>query len=389
MNLETLWRGNRDLGNRPQVEKLLKSGKKLRIKLGIDPTGPALHIGRAIPLWRLKFLQDLGHQIVLIIGDFTATIGDASDKASERQPLNKDEIAANMADYAGQLAKVIDIQKAEILYNSQWLESLTAGELVGLAQHFTLAQMIERDNFINRYKAGKPIGLHEFLYPLLQGYDSAEVKADIEIGGTDQLFNLNAGRAIQKAFQQKPQEVLVYELLLGTDGRKMSTTWGNTVLITDAPADMYGKIMSIPDELIATYYEMCTDIDLDVIRSMVQDIAAGANPRDSKASLAREIVRLYHGEKAALDAEENFNLVFRSKGEPKDIPTVKVPLGSLDPRDLLVSLSAVKTRSEAARLIAQKGVSLNEEIISAGEVSVKEGDIIKVGKRRFYRIARG
>jgi tyrosyl-tRNA synthetase len=368
-----------------ELSRLLDS-KKLRIKFGIDPTGPILHLGRASTLRRLKNLQDMGHTIVLIVGDFTAKIGDASDKTSERQPLTDAEIADNMKNYKEQLGQILDMEKVEFHHNSEWLSKLPFDEVIRLAQRFTVAQMIERENYAIRFKERRPIGLHEFLYPILQGYDSVAIKADVEIGGSDQLFNLMAGRTLQKEYDQAPQQVMTFELLTGPDGRKMSTSWGNAIYITDVPNEMYGKLMSITDELIAQYYRICTDVDEAVIEQMVADIAAGANPRDSKASLAREIVRIYHGEEAALAAESDFTARFRDGKLPDDMPTETLTKADWDPLELLVGLKLVDSKSEARRLIEQGGVRLNDEKLSGREITVADGDVIQVGKRRFVKL---
>lgn len=375
----------KDVVVREELERMLAT-KKLRIKLGIDPTGPRLHLGRAATLRRLRNLQDMGHQIVLIIGDFTAIIGDASDKTSERQPLSSEEIRANMADYQREAGLILDMEKVEFRHNSEWLRKLPFDEVISLAQQFTVAQMIERENYAVRFKEQRPIGLHEFLYPILQGYDSVAVKADVEVGGTDQLFNLLAGRTVQKHYGQVPQQILTFDLLTGPDGRKMSTSWGNAIYLTDEPGDMYGKLMSIHDEMIAQYYRICTDVAEDVIEQTVKDIAAGANPRDTKASLAREIVRIYHGEEAALTAEAAFNKQFRDKERPDDIPTEVVSKKPWEPVELLVALKLAESKSEARRLIEQGGVRLNDTKIDGDEIKVKSGDVIQVGKRRFVKL---
>lgn len=376
-----------DIIVKDDAEKLLRAGKPLRIKYGVDPTGPIIHLGRASTIHRLRNLQDLGHTIVLIVGDFTAKIGDTSDKTSERQPLSDEQIHANMADYKRQLGQILDMSKVEFHHNSEWLGKLSPAEFIELAQSFTVAQMIERENYSLRFKAGKPIGLHEFLYPILQGYDSVAIKADVEIGGTDQLFNMMAGRVIQKHYGQKVQQVLTFDLLTGPDGRKMSTSWGNAIYITDEPNDMYGKLMRIHDDLIAQYYRICTDIPEDVIESVVQDIAAGANPRDTKASLAREIVSIYHGEDAALSAEEAFNNQFREGNRPVDIPEITIKSTEIDPVAFLVQAELVTSNSEARRLIQQGGVRVDDNVLeTVNPVTVKTGVIVQVGKRRFVKI---
>jgi tyrosyl-tRNA synthetase len=374
-----------DIVVREEFERLLV-GEPLRIKYGIDPTGPILHLGRSATIHRLRNLQDMGHQIVLIVGDFTAKIGDTSDKTSERQPLTDEQIKANMIDYQRQLGQILDMDKVEFHYNSEWLGKLSPAEFIALAQNFTVAQMIERENYALRFKEGRPIGLHEFLYPVLQGYDSVAIKADVEVGGTDQLFNMMAGRVMQKHYDQVPQQVITFDLLTGPDGRKMSTSWGNTIYITDDPGDMFGKIMRINDEQIAAYYRICTDVPEAAIEAAVKDIAAGANPRDTKASLAREIVRLYHGDEAALAAEAAFNRQFRDGKQPEELPTKTVSKKSWDPIELLVGLELADSKSAARRLVKQGGVRLNDATLSSDPVTVKSGDVIQVGKRRFVKL---
>ena len=362
------------------------TSEKLRIKFGIDPTGPELHLGRASTIHRLKNLQDMGHQIVLIVGDFTAKIGDASDKTSERQPLTDEQIKKNMTDYKKQIGKILDIDKAEFHYNSQWLSKLDLSKIIELSQQFTVAQMIERENYAQRFKEGKPIGLHEFLYPILQGYDSVEVNADVEIGGTDQLFNLMAGRVMQKYFGQEPQHDITFDLLTGPDGRKMSTSWGNAIYITDSANDMYGQIMRVHDGLIPFYYKICTDFSLEAIEAVERSLTEGDNPRDTKASLAREIVSIYHGEKAAVDAENAFNNQFRDGNLPSDIEEVEITKKEWDPVDLLVGVKMAESRSEARRLVEQGGVRIGGEKIELGEIKVRSGAILQVGKRRFLKL---
>lgn len=368
-----------------ETEHLL-SNPPLRIKFGIDPTGPQLHLGRAATIHRLRNLQDMGHQIVLIVGDFTAKIGDASDKTSERQVLSDAQIKSNMADYKQQLGRILDMKKVEFHYNSEWLGKLGMAEIITLAQQFTVAQMLERENYSLRYKEGKPIGLHEFLYPILQGYDSVVVKADLEIGGTDQLFNLMAGRTLQKQHGQKPQQVITFDLLTGPDGRKMSTSWGNAIYISDSPEQMFGQLMRVHDDLIASYYRICTDIEEEVIEAAIKDIAGGANPRDTKASMAREVVGIYHGAAAALEAEEQFNRQFREGKLPEAIKQVTVTKKEWDPVDLLTGLKLTASKSEARRLISQGGVRHNDARVGEDALKVKSGDIIQLGKRRFVKL---
>ena len=265
---EVLTRGVEKVINLNHLRKRLLSGRKLRIKHGIDPTGPKIHIGRATQLWKLKDFQELGHKIILIIGDFTAQIGDASDKQAMRRPLTAKEVKENMKNYIKQIAKILDIKKVEFHYNSEWLNKLTIKKLLNLAMNFTAQQTIQRRNFKERWERGKPIGLHELAYPLLQGYDSVAVKADVELGGFDQLFNLKIGRDVQKIFGQESQDIMTLKMLFGPDGRKMSTSWGNVINIVDGPDEQFGKIMSMKDELILDYFELCTRIPLEEIKKL-------------------------------------------------------------------------------------------------------------------------
>jgi tyrosyl-tRNA synthetase len=385
---ELLTRGVTDVIVRDDLKKALKSGKKLRIKLGIDPTGPKLHIGRAIPLWKLRELQDMGHQIVLIIGDFTARTGDASDKTAERQVLSPDEIKANMQTYKKQLSLILDMKKVELHYNSDWWGKMSAGELLNEAMNFTVNQLIKRDNFWQRWEADKPIGLHEILYPLQQGYDSVAVKADVEVGGNDQLFNLLAGRTMQKKYGQKEQNVMTFELLEGTDGRKMSTSYGNCIYIEDEPNEMFGKIMSIKDTLIVRYMTIVTDMPLEKIKKIEADLADGLNPRDAKVLLAKALVARYHGEAAAEEAYKNFEQVFVKNEIPDDLRDVVVLDKNWPLAELMNFTGLVPSKNEARRLIEQGGVRVDGAVIGDREAVIrpKNGSIMQVGKRKFVRI---
>ena len=370
--------------------KKLRSGRKLRIKHGIDPTGPKIHIGRAIQFRKLKNFQELGHQIILIIGDFTAQIGDASDKQAMRKPLSEKEIKTNMKDYEKQIGKILDMKKVEVRYNSEWLSKLTIKELLSLAMRFTAQQMIQRRNFKERWDQGRPIGVHELTYPLFQGYDSLAVKADVEIGGSDQLFNLKVGREIQKMFGQPPQDIMTSKMLLGPDGKKMSTSWGNVVTIIDKPNDMYGKVMSMKDELIPEYFELCTDIPLPEIEKIKKDIRfKKLNPRDAKARLAHEIVALYYGDKMAQKTAREFDRVFREKELPSKMPNIRIKEKSLNILDLLTKTKLVNSKAEAKRLVLQKGVKIGGEIQDdwKKEIEIKKRLIVQVGKRRFIKLA--
>ena len=386
---DLLTRNIEEIIEKENLLKKLRSGKKLRIKHGVDPTGPKIHIGRAIQFRKLKSFQDLGHQIVLIIGDFTAQIGDASDKQSMRKPLSEKEIKENMKDYEKQIGKILDMKKVEIRYNSEWLSKLTIKELLSLAMHFTAQQMIQRRNFKERWDQGKPIGVHELTYPLFQGYDSVAVKADVEIGGSDQLFNLKVGRAIQKMFKQPPQDIITSKMLSGLDGRKMSTSWGNVVTVVDKPNDMYGKLMSMKDELMPEYFELCTDIPLSEVERIKKDLKLKKlNPRDAKARLAREIMALYYGKKVAERAEKEFSRVFKKKELPTKIPGIKIKEGALNILDLLVKTKLTSSKSEAKRLVLQKAVKINQNTQTDWEktVEVKKGTVVQIGKRRFRKL---
>ncbi len=385
---ELLTRGVEEVIVSKDLEKKLKSGKKLRVKFGIDPTSPYIHLGTSVPLWKLKEFQDLGHQIILIIGDFTGQIGDTSDKLAERRQLSKKEVDRNMKTYKEQIGKILDINKTEFLYNSSWFSSMSFSEVLKLASLFTVAKMIERENFKDRFKKEKTIGLQEFIYPLMQGYDSVVVKADVEIGGTDQTFNMLAGRTVQQAYGQKPQQVVILTLIEGTDGEKMSKTLNNVINIKEKPDQMYGKLMSIRDELIIKYLTLCTRVSTGQITRIENGLKKGKNPRDAKAKLAYEIVKLYQGEKKALEAQKEFDKVFAKKEKPSKIPEVEVPKKCDELIDLLTICKLASSKSEARRLIQQGGVKVdNAKIVDTkAKICLHEGMIIQVGKRKFVKI---
>jgi len=386
---QLLTKGVEKIIEKRSLVKKLKSGKRLRIKHGIDPTGPKIHLGRAAQLWKLRAFQELGHQIILIIGDFTAQIGDASDKLAMRRLLSEEEIKENMKDYSRQIGKILDMKKVELHYNSEWLNKLTAKDLLLLSMKFTAQQMIQRRNFKERWGAGQPIGLHELDYPLFQGYDSVAVKADIELGGSDQLFNLKVGREIQKMFGQPPQDIITLKMLPGLDGRKMSTSWRNIVTIVDDPNDMYGKIMSLRDELIPSYFELCTLLSLKGIKEIEKKLKErGINPRDLKAKLAKEIVTLYYGKQIAQMAEIEFNKVFKEKKVPTQTPVFSISKKIYSLVDLLFDSKLVSSKSEAKRVILQGGVKINGGVKKdwKAKIQLKIGMIIQVGKRKFIMI---
>ncbi len=379
---EILSRGVSEIIERESLEKKLMSGKQLRVKLGIDPTSPHLHLGRAIPLLKLKDFQDLGHKVVLIIGDFTGVIGDTSDKESERPMLDNKTIRQNMKTYVAQAGKILDIKKCEIKYNSQWLKKLGFVEIGKIADMFGLHEFESRESVSTRLKEGKRVSLRELLYPIMQAYDSVAVGADIELGGTDQKFNLLAGRELQRRSGQEPQDVMMNPLLEGTDGRKMSSSWKNTINLFDLADEMFGKTMSLPDELITKYFTLATRVPLEKI----EEIKKMANPRDQKALLAKEIVRMYHGEKEAQKAEDEFNKTFRDKNpEFKKFQYNEREISILD---LLVELGLASSKNEAKRLILQKAVKINGEIQEDWQkmIITTKGIKIQVGPRRFLEL---
>lgn len=370
--------GTKDIFVKEHLKNRLMSGKVLRVKFGIDPTGPKIHLGRAIPLRKLRQFQDLGHKVVLIVGDFTATIGDPSDKLEKRPMLTEADIKKNMKDYKNQLGKIIDLRKAEFVYNSKWLKKLGFREISKLAESFTVQQMSGRRNFKDRLDKEEEVSLREFLYPLMQGYDSVAVKSDIEIGGFDQLFNLKAGRIIQKHYDMPEQDVLTIEMLEGTDGRKMSTSWGNVITIVDEPNDMFGKIMSVKDELIEKYFKLCT---------YVSDIPKNENPRDNKIILGYEIVKIYHGEKKAKEAQDNFINTFQKKEIPDEMDEIKIGEGEILV-DILVSKNILDSKSEWRRLVEQNAIHdlENDTRITDVNFKVEKNLTLKIGKKKFIKI---
>ncbi len=394
---EVMTRGMAEIIVREDFEKQLRSGRKLRVKLGIDPTGPLLHIGRSVPLFKLRQFQEMGHQVVLIIGDFTSLVGDASDKDDRRPMLSREQIEKNMATYKEQIGHVLDLDKVEFRYNSQWLAPLNFNDVINLATRFTVAQMIQRENFSDRWDAGKPIGVHEILYPLMQGFDSVAVEADVELGGTDQLFNLMAGRTIQESFGQLPQTVICTNMIAGTDGRKMSTSWGNGIYLMDEPKDQFGKVMSMSDDMIPVYLESCTRVPIGEVERVRTGLENGSvHPMDAKKDLAWEIVRMYHGEEAAKQARADFERQFQNREMPTEIPVVPVgratggkadESGEVGILDLLINTGLAANRKRAQRLVEQGGVRVNDERITDHTQKVKpvEGMVVKVG-RSYVRI---
>ncbi len=381
---ELLSRGVESVIDKNHLKKRLESGEKLRIKLGIDPTSPNLHLGRSIPLLKMRDFQELGHQLVFIVGDFTGVIGDTSDKDSERPMLEREQVKKNMKSYVEQAGKIIDIKKAEVHYNSKWLSKIDYNELGDQADAFSVAEFIARDNIRRRLEAGTRVSLREVLYPLMQGYDSVAVKADVELGGTDQRFNLLAGRTLQVRYGQEPQDIIMNPLVEGTDGRKMSSSWGNTVNLSDTPNDMFGKIMSIPDNLIIPYFTYMTRVSMDTIEDFKKDMKKGANPRDYKVKLAGELVRFYHGEKQAVNAEEYFVATFAKKEIPTEI--VEMKPSAYDIISVLKEAQFATSISDARRTIEGGGVKINDKKVTSYEERCNPGDIIQKGKRFFVKI---
>lgn len=375
------------------LERKIKSGKKLRIKFGADPTKPDLHLGHAVVIRVLKKFQEEGHIIIFVVGDYTAKIGDPSGRDKTRPMLSEQEIEKNAQTYFEQVGKILDIKNIELKRNSEWLKNLDYAEIIKIASKFNIARILERDDFYNRYKKGISIGLHEFLYPVMQAYDSLFLKADLEIGGTDQKFNMLAGRELQEKMGEEPQDVITCKILEGLDGkRKMSKSLNNYVGLDESPLEMYGKIMSIPDSLIIKYYSLCTDYSSKEIKELEKSMKINKiNPRDAKAKLAYSIVKIYHNQEEAQKASAEFERIFKMREMPKDIPeiTLKMPIYLIC--DLLVSTNLVNSKSEARRLIEQKGVKIDGETITNKnkKIKIKEDMVIQVGKRRFVRVKTG
>lgn len=378
-------RGVVDCEVRAHLEEKLKIGKPIRVKLGIDPTGNELHLGHSVILRKLRDFQNAGHHIILLIGTFTGKIGDPTGKDKTRPPLTDSEILENMKDFLSQAAAVLDINKAEIVKNGDWLAKLTFEDVVNLASTFTVQQMIKRESFAKRIEEEKEVSLHEFLYPLMQGYDSVPLKADLELGGTDQLFNLLAGRQIQKKYSQIPQDIMTLPILIGTDGKeKMSKSLGNYIGIKENPKEMFGKTMSIPDELMNNWFELLTSLPLDEIKNIIS-----GHPRDAKLRLATEVVTEFHDAKKAQQAKEEFLRMFADKGLPDDIPTLLLKKGNYSIFDIVAKSNLCESNAEAKRMITQGGVKINDQKIANQnqqvEISTKEM-ILQVGKRKFAKI---
>jgi len=387
---ELLTRGVEEVIEKENLIKKIHSGKKLRIKYGADPSAPDLHLGHSACLLKLKEFQDLGHQIIFIIGDFTAMIGDPSKRLKTRPPLSKKEVERNTKTYFKQIGKILDIKKIKILRNSKWFSKMDLTDLLKLASKFMVARILERDDFSQRLKKGINIGVHEIIYPLMQAYDSVMVRADIELGGSDQKFNMLAGRDLQKKVGQTQQDLVIVPLLVGIDGqRKMSKTLGNYIGITEKPEEQYGKTMSIPDKLILDYFELTTRLAIEEIKKMREGLKRKkVNPRDLKARLAREIVSIYYGKKIAGKSEEEFNRIFKEKKIPAKIPEIRIRKKKIALLDLLLKTKLALSKSEAKRLVFQKGVKIDSQIQEDWQkvIEIKKGRIVQVGKRKFVKI---
>lgn len=390
--LEIIKRGSVELVNEAELVSKLKKGAPLRVKAGFDPTAPDLHLGHTVVMQKLRQFQDLGHKIIFIIGDYTSLIGDPSGRSAARPPLTIEEIKINLRSYVEQASKILDMDKVELCYNSEWLDKLDFTGVLKLASHYNVARMLEREDFRSRIGAGESLAIHEFLYPLMQGYDSVAVRSDIELGGTDQIFNLLIGRDIQRAYGQEPQVVLTMPLLVGTDGvQKMSKSYGNYIGISEPPREIFGKIMSIPDDLMWTYYELLSDLTIEEIGELKEELVLGKlHPKLAKENLAMEIVERFYSEEDAAGARDEFERIFAKKGRPDEIEekTIKANGDTVSLVDAIVEAGLCPSKSEARRMISQNAVEVDDEKISdiRAELKTTSEHLIKVGKRRYAKI---
>lgn len=389
--LAVIKRGSVEILVEKELKERLEQGRPLRIKAGFDPTAPDLHLGHTVLLNKMRQFQDLGHEILFLIGDFTGMIGDPSGKSATRPPLTPEQVQENAKTYQKQVFKILDKEKTQILFNSEWMQSKTAVDMVKLASHYTVARMLERDDFEKRFKSEQPIAIHEFLYPLIQGYDSVAMQADVELGGTDQKFNLLMGRELQKHYGQKPQNIVMMPLLEGTDGvQKMSKSLNNYIGIDESPDEMFGKIMSIDDVLMWRYFELLSFREIAQLQEFRQEVEAGANPRDYKILLAEEIIARFHNEEAAKSARENFVARFKRHEIPQDLEeqTMKVEGDGYPIANLLKDAGLVATTSDAYRMIDQGGVKIDGEKVTDRKLLVAPGaaKVFQAGKRKFAKI---
>lgn len=379
------------------LEKLKRSyeqKKPLTVKLGLDPSAPDIHLGHAVVLRKIKQIQDLGHKVVIVIGDFTGKIGDPTGRSKTRAPLTDEQVKENAKTYCEQIFKILDQEKTEVRFNSEWLSKLTFEDVIKLAATTTVARMLERDDFQNRYQNQIPIGIHEFFYPLMQAYDSIELEADIELGGTDQTFNILMGRTLQKAFGQEQQVAILMPILEGLDGvEKMSKSLGNYIGVNEPAHVMFKKVMEVPDDLIIRYYELATDEHPDEIEKVKKELAEGVNPRDVKYRLAKIITSLYHTDEEVEKAMAYYDAAFSRKDIPDDIPELKVEEESATISDIvpqLVEMGLVKSRSEFTRLVKQNGVRLNNEKLAFEDINkvIENEDVLRIGKKRFIKFVK-
>jgi len=388
--IEQIRRGAEEILVEEDLIEKLKEGRPLRIKAGFDPTAPDLHLGHTVLINKLRQFQDLGHEVIFLIGDFTGMIGDPTGKNITRKPLTREAVLENAKSYERQVFKILDPQKTTVVFNSSWMGEKSASDLIKLAARQTVARMLERDDFEKRYKGGQPIAIHEFLYPLVQGWDSVELKADVELGGTDQKFNLLMGRELQKQEEQRPQTILTMPILEGLDGvQKMSKSLDNYIGVSDAPGEMFGKIMSISDELMWRYYELLSFRPMDEVDALKREVEGGANPRDAKVSLAKEIVARFHSEEAAAEAEQEFVNRFRKGAIPNEMPEIElVSADGVAIANLLKEAGLTNSTSDAMRMIRQGAVKADGEKIEDTKLVVAAGSeqVFQVGKRRFARV---
>jgi len=389
--IQTIRRGCDELISEPELAKKLAEGRPLRVKLGLDPTAPDLHLGHTVVINKLRDFQRLGHQVQFLIGDFTGMIGDPTGKNQTRPPLTREEIEKNAKTYQEQVFKILDPQKTQILFNSEWSDKLGAEGIIRLAARYTVARLLERDDFNKRFKSNQPIAIHELLYPLMQGYDSVAMKADVELGGTDQKFNLLVGRELQKQYGQEPQCILTMPLLEGLDGKeKMSKSLGNYVGIAEPPGTMFGKLMSISDDLMWRYVDLLSFESSEKIKGWKDEVAAGGNPRDVKVRFAREIVERFHGPAAAREAQDAFEQRYRHKEVPTNLPETRVPITAESIRldQLLRNLGECKSGAEAKRVILGGGVRIDDEKVSDADLVLRKGQrfVLRVGKNPYRLI---
>ena len=392
--LQQIKRGSEEILVEAELEERLKENRPLRIKAGFDPTAPDLHLGHTVLLNKLRQFQELGHEALFLIGDFTGMIGDPTGKNVTRKPLSRDEVIDNARTYESQIFKILDPEKTLVMFNSSWMNGMNAADLIQLAAKHTVARMLERDDFNKRYSSGQPIAIHEFIYPLVQGYDSVALKADVELGGTDQKFNLLVGRQLQEAYGQKPQVVLTMPILEGLDGvQKMSKSLGNYIGISEAPDDMFGKLMSISDELMWRYFELLSFRSLPELEALRKSADDGRNPRDIKFELGWELVARFHSRSDADHAQENFIARFQKGAMPDDMPEIKLPAGEdgMPIANVLKDAALTSSTSDALRMIRQGAVRIDGEKVSDTRLRLKSGVscVCQVGKRRFARIVMG